>query len=112
MIEIKALKLRSAAFISSPQNNLLLRAANLPIRAGEVLNAMGVIKIAGLAEVSEVILAEPKLGKTEMLAILRAPRFASAARKAATALGEAGRAGTRLASHQERNNANPTDKLA
>ena len=72
MMEIKALKRRSAASISTPKNHSLLSAANLPLRAVQVLNAMGVTKIANLAEVSEADLrAEPKLGKTEMLAILR-----------------------------------------
>jgi hypothetical protein len=75
MMEIKALKRRSAASISTPKNYSLLSAANLPLRAVQVLNAMGVTKIANLAEVSEADLrAEPKLGKTEMLAILRVCR--------------------------------------
>ena len=75
MMEIKALKRRSAASISTPKNHSLLSAANLPLRAVQVLNAMGVTKIANLAEVSEADLrAEPKLGKTEMLAILRVCR--------------------------------------
>jgi UvrD-like helicase C-terminal domain len=75
MIEVKALKHRSAPSIPLPKNQLLLRTANLPLRVVQVLNAMGVIKIADLAEVSEADLrAEPKLGKTEMLAIRRVCR--------------------------------------
>src|SRR5262249_1680728 len=74
-IQIKALKRRDAASISPPESRLLLRAASLPLRAVQVLNAMGVIKIADLAEVSAADLrAEPKLGKTEMLAIRRVCR--------------------------------------
>jgi hypothetical protein len=65
MMEVKALKSRSAASIT----------ANLPLRTVQVLNAMGLIQIADLAEVSEAELrAEQKLGKTEMLAILRVCR--------------------------------------
>jgi DNA-directed RNA polymerase alpha subunit len=55
-----------------PKSPLLLTAAKLPRRIVQVLNAMGVMTIADLAEVSEAKLrAQPKLGKTEMLAILR-----------------------------------------
>jgi hypothetical protein len=75
MTEIKAMKKLSGASNSPPKSHLLLSAANLPIRAVQALNAMGVIKIADLAEVSEADLrAQPKLGKTEMLAILRVCR--------------------------------------
>ena len=42
---------------------------------------------------------------TERIVATFAPRVASAARKAATVSGPAGRAATRLASHQERNKA-------
>ena len=45
------------------------------MRAIQVLNAMGLMRISDLAEVSEADLrAQPKLGKTEMLAILRVCR--------------------------------------
>ena len=72
---VKALKSRSAASISPPKSHRLLRTANLPLRTVQVLNAMGLIQIADLAEVSEAELrAEQKLGKTEMLAILRVCR--------------------------------------
>ena len=75
MMEVKALKSRSAASISPPKSHRLLRTANLPLRTVQVLNAMGLIQIADLAEVSEAELrAEQKLGKTEMLAILRVCR--------------------------------------
>jgi hypothetical protein len=75
MIEIKELKRRSAASISPPKNHQLLRTTNLPLRAVQVLTTMGVIKIADLAEVSEAELrAQPKLSKTEVLAILRVCR--------------------------------------
>jgi hypothetical protein len=72
MTEIKELKKRSGALNEPPKSPLLLTAAKLPRRIVQVLNAMGVMTIADLAEVSEAKLrAQPKLGKTEMLAILR-----------------------------------------
>jgi hypothetical protein len=75
MIEVRELKRRSAASLSPPKIHQLVRTANLPLRTVQVLNAMGVIKITDLAEVSEAELrAEPKLGKTEMLAIFRVCR--------------------------------------
>jgi hypothetical protein len=75
MTEIKALKRRAGELISPPKSHLLVRAVNLPIRAAQVLNAMGVIKIADLAKLSEAELRmQPKLGKTEVLAILRVCR--------------------------------------
>lgn len=75
MLEVKELKRRAAAMISPRKNQVLLRAANLPQRAVQVLNAMGLIEISDLAEVSEADLrAEPGLGKTEVRAILRVSR--------------------------------------
>jgi hypothetical protein len=72
MSEIEALKKLSGAANSTPKNELHLNATNLPIRAVRALNAMGVIKIADLAEVSQADLrAQPELGKIAMLAILR-----------------------------------------
>jgi hypothetical protein len=75
MAQIKTLKRLCSEPTATTKDHLLLRVANLPVRAVKVLNAMGVIKIGDLAQVSEADLrAQPTLGKTEVLAILRVCR--------------------------------------
>jgi hypothetical protein len=72
MTQIETLKKLSGAPTATTKAHLLLHEANLPVRSIKVLNAMGVITIGDLAKVSEADLrAEPKLGKTQVLAILR-----------------------------------------
>jgi superfamily I DNA/RNA helicase len=74
-IEIGELKRLSAASMSPRKNHQLLQSTNMPMRAVQILNAMGVMKISDLTEVSEADLrAQPKLGSSQILAILRVCR--------------------------------------